>query len=97
MKKYYKNEKGQVAGWTENGIYRKRVKGSKHQLRKPPAYGIDENIFQQLVEDKVTDIRIQDTETMKVYAAPPEVWADRGFLQDRGHGLQHFLLLEDLT
>jgi len=92
MKKHYKNKKGQFAGWAEDGVFRKRVQGSKHQLRKPPAWGVDEDIFQSL---EVSEIRIQDTETVRVYKAPYSVWKERGFTQDRGHGLQRFLLLTD--
>lgn len=89
----FRNQKGQVTGSLREGIFRKRVQGSKHQLRKPPAYGMDEHIFKKL--PKGTEIRILDIETGLVYKASIDLWSEKGFTQNRGHGLQRFLILEE--
>jgi hypothetical protein len=82
--------KGKIVAVEKGDVLYKRVRGSIHMLYKPPAWGIDEDIFQKL---KATKIRILDTDTNTIYWSETKTWTQHGFVQDRGHGLQRFLPL----
>ena len=70
MKKNFLNPKGKVCGWWTDGIYRKRVDPSKHLLKIMDAYGIEENIVQELKNLGTNEIRIMETDTCRVLSIP---------------------------
>jgi len=86
-------ESGKVVGEVKNGIFSKKVKASKHFLRKPPAICFDVVSLEQAKKAGATHIEIEDTETGKVYRAPLKLIWRKGFLLNRGFGEQIGLAL----
>lgn len=87
--KQYTNHQGRVVGGLyDDGVFRKRVKGSIHRYKNEDGWGIDTVILNQLPEG--TEIRIQDTEENVVYITTLEVFKS-GSKVDFGHGEQLIL------
>ena len=81
---------GQVYG----DEYRKAVSGSKHQLKKPPAWALDVTDLMAAGALEATVVRIRDTETGTNWWATIETILDKGFRFNRGHGQQIALALK---
>ena len=94
VRRYYYSAKGQVVASLEGRTLRKRVRGSLHQLRRPPAWAIDLQIFDTAKRDGALILEIYDTETGKTYWTPISTFDCWGFELDRGHGCQVALPLE---
>lgn len=62
---YY--HEGKLIGTLTEGIYRKKVKGSKHTLKILNAWGIEKEVIDKI---DCTEIRIKDIETDTVYSLP---------------------------
>jgi len=71
----------------------KRVRGSVHMLRRPPAWCIDEVIFEQARQDGAQMVEVTDIETRRIYRAAVDAFALHGFKFNRGHGDQIGLAL----
>lgn len=81
MKITIKQEDGKVRtiGTLVNGIFKKSVKESKHLLRKLDAWGIDAEVFTNLLESPQCNlIFIKDTETGKQYMTAPDIVRKHG-------------------
>lgn len=89
----YKNQRGKVIGVASAGIFSKKVKRSKHLLRKWDAYGIDKSILDELVSNGVQKVLIYETEDNKEYLTTVKEFAERGIEADFGHSPQIFLPL----
>jgi len=64
-------------GTLKEGVFRKRVKKSKHLMRMNDSWGIQLNALNQLNDQKCTEIRILETEENKVYSVPFEkMWKE---------------------
>jgi hypothetical protein len=86
-----KKGKTVLAGELENKVFTKKVT-SKHFMRKFQAYGIQEDVIQQLWEKGCDKIVIQ-TSTV-VWESPMHVWLQPNIkVMDFGHGKQRFLTL----
>jgi len=75
----------------------KRVQGSKHMLRKPPGWCISKEAFIEEVMPNTQTIRIEDTETGRLYQCATEAFAEHAFEICRGRyepqlalGLNHW-------
>jgi hypothetical protein len=66
----------------------KVVKGSVHQLRKPPAWAIDAAVLEQARRDGALVVEVLDTETGVTYWAAISAFRRWGFDVDRGCGRQ---------
>jgi hypothetical protein len=66
----------------------KKVRGSKHFLRKPPAIAFDISSLEEAKACGATTVRAIDDETGKVYQVPISTIFSKGFIFDRGHGSQ---------
>lgn len=77
-------------------VLRKSAKGSKHMLRKPPAWGVQKEIIDHH-RDQLKSIEITDTETNQVYTVEFANFCYKSFEQDRGFGTQYFLVLRHWT
>jgi len=71
---------GQLLGNT----FVKRVIGSKHQLRKPPAWCISKEAFCREILPNTENIIIEDQESGLTYQTSTETFAERAFEIQRG-------------
>lgn len=86
---------GRVSGFymAERHEYYRRVDGSRHFLRKPPAITNDLAALAEAERLGADRVRIVDSETGAEYACIIAVIRDYGFTVNRGHGQQVALLL----
>jgi hypothetical protein len=77
-----------IIGDLTGKIYTKRVRGSKHQLRVPPAWGIDEGAVTQIARMGATSIQIHDTEKDIYYSCELATFQAHCLVMDRGFGRQ---------
>jgi len=82
---------GKVVGAVYNGVFTKKIKGSKHILRKPPAIAFDVCTIEQAKEAGALRVQVTDIETCKVYSASLERVLEKGTFFNRGFGEQVFL------
>jgi len=89
----YFSTSGKPVATLEGKILRKRVRGSMHMLRKPPAWAIDLQILEAARRDGATRVEITDIEGRKVYTAAVIDFDLHGFKFNRGFGDQVGLAL----
>ena len=75
----------------------KRVKEEKHILRNPLSWAIDKKIIDEAYANGATDIRIEATDTDKVYKTTMKTFMDNAITLDRGFGRQVALLIKNCT
>jgi len=76
---------GKVIGYLEGDCFRKRVVGSKHKLRKPPAWCISKQAFYEEVLPNTENIIIEDTESGLIYECLTKVFDEHAFEIQRGN------------
>ncbi|HHX43149.1 MAG TPA: hypothetical protein GX714_04070 [Chloroflexi bacterium] len=80
-----------------DAIFRKSVRGSRHALRKPPAWALDIDSLLEAERLGATMVEIRDCESGLRYRASVErIWR-HGITIDRGHGRQVALPLSRWT
>ena len=68
--------------------FQKRIQGSKHFLRIPPAIANDESVLLSAMKLGATEVAVFDTESGTIYkSAINDIWS-KGFAFDRGWGKQ---------
>lgn len=82
-----------TVGMFEDGVLRKKVKGSKHRLRNLNAWAIDAGIVDGL-GDTLKFIEVTDTETGMVYTVSATVFRGRRRMIDYGWGAQYALSIQ---
>ena len=87
------NAQGKVIGYLQDHTFIKPVIGSKHRLRRPPAWAIDAEAFDAEVKPNATEIIIMDKETELEYHCTTEAFDRLKRELDRGFGRQYFLVL----
>lgn len=71
---FYNNKR---IGSLTDGVFRKRVKKSKHLMRLNDSWGIQLDALNKLKESGCTEIRILEEEENKVYSVPFEkMWKE---------------------
>jgi hypothetical protein len=75
---------GRIVGSLQGNTFTKRVKGSKHQLSKPPAWCISKEAFVQDISPNVSRIVIEDTESEKSYECSTQTFDTYSFEIQRG-------------
>ena len=75
----------------------KVAKEKTHMLRTPPSWSFDKNIIEDAYSNGATDIRIETTDTGKVYRTTIKNFITNAFIVDRGFGRQVALLLKHWT
>jgi hypothetical protein len=75
---------GKIIGYLRDHTFIKRVIGSKHKLRKPPAWCISKEAFCEQVMPNTENVIVEDIESGLVYECPTEVFAERAFEIQRG-------------
>lgn len=92
-----KKQKEVLAGETVGTQFVKTVDSSKHMLHIMQAYGVQESVFQQLLDtDGILSIRIDEKDTGNRYEASLEVWEVYGVVKDF-NGEQRFLPRHKMT
>ena len=88
---------GRVAGhltlWRGRVALVKQVVGSRHMLRRPPAWAVDEGVLQEAQAAGAELVVVRDSESGAVYHAPLARFIAEAFLLDRGCGRQFALPL----
>jgi hypothetical protein len=77
-----------IVGEVRGGEFIKKVKGTKHFLRKPPAIAFDISSLEEARACGATKVRVIDTESGKIYQAPISTIFAKGFSFNRGRGEQ---------
>lgn len=88
------NQAGKPCAEVSDGILRKRVRASVHQLRRPPAWACDESILREAEALGAHTVQVTDVESGKVFTAPLDAFWRRGVKIERGHGRQIALPLQ---
>jgi len=83
----------QVVGKVLNGVFSKRVRGSRHFLRKPPAIALDIDTLEQALRLGATKVEVYDMESGIFYRAKIDLIYEKGFRFNRGFGDQIALCL----
>ncbi len=76
---------GRIIGHVRDHTFIKRVIGSKHQLRKPPAWCISKAAFCEHIWPNTNNIIIEDLESGLTYQTSTEVFAEHCFEMQRGN------------
>ena len=106
MSKYQYTKKGQVIRSPDNkfiwgivygDVLLKKVQGSKHQLKVPPAWAIQTDALMYARKLGATQVVIHDVETDNRYEAAMSTFWKKGGSFDRGFGPQTYLPLEQWT
>lgn len=80
-------------GTVADGVFKKRICGSKHLLRQPPAIAFDLQSLKDAEAAGAMWVEVTDAESGRVYrAAMAAIWAE-GKPFNRGHGPQWYLAL----
>ena len=79
---------GKVIGHVCGGVFRKRVKATKHQLRYPPAWALDSRSLEDAERAGAHRVEIHDLDSGQTYTATISLIRQFGFVLDRGHGRQ---------
>ena len=75
----------------------KKAREETHMLRTPPSWSFDKNIIEDAYSNGATDIRIETTDTNKVYKSSIKNFIDKAISLDRGFGRQVALPIIDWT
>ncbi|MBN1304963.1 MAG: hypothetical protein JXA13_11055 [Anaerolineales bacterium] len=87
------NGNGKVIGEVEGEVFKKKVKGSLHQLQIPPAWAVDTISIRQAKQAGATKIEIEDKESGAIFRCGMAIFERYGFAFDRGFGSQIGLAL----
>jgi hypothetical protein len=93
MSKKYFSSQGRVVAVLQGHVLRKRVIGSMHMLRQPPAWAFDTSIMEAARQDGATQVEVVDIETKRAYQAAIDAFNAYGFRFNRGYGDQVGLAL----
>ena len=73
-----------VIGSLQGNTFIKRVRGSKHQLKKPPAWCLSKEAFVQEILPNVSSIVVEDTENERHYECSTQTFETHSFEIQRG-------------
>lgn len=82
---------GKAIGRVTGDVFYKRVRGSVHFLKKPPAICVDCQSLADAEDAGARHVEILDTETGRRYRASCDTIRQRGRYIDRGFGAQYAL------
>jgi len=92
---------GRVAGhltlWRGRLALVKQVVGSRHMLRRPPGWAVDEGVLAKAEAAGAELVVVRDSESGVVYHTPLARFIADGFPLERGHGRQRALPLAAWT
>jgi len=82
-----------VANVSPDGVLRKRIRGHRHMLRRPPAIAFAVEAIEQALALGAERIEVFDMDGGRRYAVSMSDFLRHGVEFDRGHGRQIFLRL----
>lgn len=85
---YLRSTDNRIAGALVDGWLRKIVQASKHMLRSPRGWAIDAHALATARSAGALGLRIEDTESGRVYLADWDTLDAHGYTFDRGYGRQ---------
>lgn len=88
VNKSYFAANGRVVAVLEGRVLKKRVRASKHLLRRPSAWALDRAILEAARRDGAVVVEVFDVENRKVFTAPIVAFDLHGFGFNRGFGDQ---------
>jgi hypothetical protein len=91
-------DNGKVVGQAVGGTFIKRVRGSKHMLRRPKAawsFGVES--LQNARKAGCKKVKVVDQESGQIYEVALDLLERDGFTFDRGYGQQVALPLDRWT
>jgi len=86
---------GKRIGKVKGQVFYKSVKSSRHLLRHPIAWAIDESSLEEAKQAGAIMVQIRDIETGAIFRSLISDIETKGFTFNRGCGLQIGLRLED--
>jgi len=75
---------GKIVGHLDGRTFLKRVLGSRHQLRRPRAWCLSAQVFEEQIRPCATEIVVEDTESSIVYRTSLETFVRHCFEIQRG-------------
>lgn len=84
----FHNQRGKLIGKLENGVLSKVVKGSIHQLRKPPSWAWDKSVIEEAEKLGGEKTQIIDSETNTKFISTFADFRKFGISINRGFGEQ---------
>jgi len=93
IRRTYFNADGKPVASLNGHTLTKRVRSSRHMLRRPPALAFDAAILEQARQDGASVVEILDVETGRIYRAAIDAFELHGFRLNRGFGEQVGLAL----
>lgn len=85
---YLRSADNRIAGALVGGYLRKIVQGSRHMLRSPRGWAIDAHALATARAAGALGLRVEDTETGRVYLADWAALDAHGYSFNRGYGDQ---------
>ena len=86
--------RGRNIGRIEGVTFTKHTNAEKHMLKKPPAWCIDAEAFDNEILIRCEDMVIYDDNSQKKYRCTVDTFLSHMGTMDRGHGTQYFLELK---
>jgi hypothetical protein len=83
-----------IVGHVAGHFFHKRIAGSRHTLRRPPAIAFDISTLRDAQAAGASEVCVTDSESGAVYRAAIADVLAHGFAVVRGHGRQIALALE---
>jgi hypothetical protein len=74
-----------IVGYIEDGVFHKKVKGSRHQLKVPPAWCISSEAFDDCILPSCDQIVVEDQESGITYRVSTVVFQRHCFRVERGN------------
>lgn len=87
--------KNKVVGVVQDGIFKKKVNGSKHFLRTPPAIAFDIDTINSAKQGGAKHIEIFDKDSNNFYLTRMAKLEEKGFEFSRGFGKQVAMVMSD--
>jgi hypothetical protein len=79
---------GKEYGRVKDDVFLKHVDSSKHKLRKPSGWAIDENVLGYIKDDGVVEIMMVDYKNNITCRTSVDKFMEYGIHIDRGYGSQ---------
>lgn len=86
--------RGRNIGRLSDGVFRKRVRKSRHLMKKYNSWGIQYDLLQSLKEEGCKEIRVLDEDDEIIYSTDVDTYYKEGIVDNWGDGQQCFLTRE---
>lgn len=85
---------GAIVGVIDNGVFIKHMHGRIHMLRKPPAWALDADTYENQIRPDCHTIKIEDIDSRIVYTVTVRRFEELKKMTNRGYGRQYFLVIK---